>query len=80
MPQQRCPEGHPTGELTPRGVAFSRQEEGVWPLLVSQVKQVDLECRGQEKNGHCEARMWLDHEQGLGASQELLGVEQETIK
>lgn len=30
-------------------MAFSRQEEGVRPLLVSQVKQIDLECRGQEK-------------------------------
>jgi hypothetical protein len=30
-------------------VAFSRQEEGVWPLLISQVKQIDLELKGQEK-------------------------------
>ena len=30
-------------------MAFSRQEEGVRPLLVSQVKQIDLERRGQEK-------------------------------
>lgn len=41
------------GELT-HWVAFSRQEEGVWPLLVSQVKQIYLEWR---RNGRHEVKV-----------------------
>jgi hypothetical protein len=58
--------GFPKGELT-HGVAFSRQEEGIWPLLVSQVKQIHL---GLGRDGGREARMWLKPRSDLGSFQD----------